>query len=429
MSRQPQVKHRKKLSPQPVLYLCRGFPVVSETFISDQVESLIQRGVAVKVLALMPGNNPQRTEQWHANPAHAGVLQVMYPAGLGSKKGLLVKTALSLPGTFLKVLQRPSSWGLTLYCMRHMPAIFAEASLAAAWLRHHPQQGSVLVCHFGTIGYMGALLKAWGCLPSAMPQVSVFHGYDISRILKKKPADFYQKLFASPGHISLTITKYWQNRLKELGDADPQLIKLGVDITKFSYKPRAFPKSRPVRFISVGRLTEKKGYLKTLEAFAKLSPNLVWEYTIIGAGPQQAELEHKIASLNLQGKVHFLGARPHSETRDRLLDADAFILASHTAADGDMEALPLALLEAAASGLPIVTSTHSAIPEFFTDGKNGLVAEEANVASLAKKLEQLITKPNLWPVLVKAARQDMERLQDFRVHSAQFESYIRKLMK
>ncbi len=425
MSRKPQVKYSQNSVPQqPVVYLCHGFPVVSETFISDQVEVLIQREVPIKVLALAPGNNAERTKQWYANKAYDGVLEVMYPFGVGIRKALR-----TLPVTFLKIALRPSSWPLTLYCMRHMPSIFAQASLMAAWLHKHPQQASLLVCHFGTTGYLGALLKAWGCFKADMPQISVFHGYDISRILKKKPVNFYQRLFASSGHISLTITKFWQNRLRSLGDADPQLIKLGVDITKFSYKPRPFPKGRAVRFISVGRLTEKKGYLTTLEAFAKLPENLAWEYTIIGAGPQQKALEHKIAELRLQKKVHFLGARPHSETRDRLQDADAFILASHTAADGDMEALPLALLEAAASGLPVVTSNHSAIPEFFTDGKNGLVAQESDADSLAQKLEQLISQPALWPKLVKAARADMERLQDFRVHSALFEAYIRKVMK
>lgn len=425
MSRKPQPNPQHNSSAgHPVVYLCHGFPLVSETFVSDQVEALIQRGIPVKVLALVSGNNAQRTAQWHATKAHAGVLHTMYPQGIGMKEGLR-----SLPYAAFKVLTRPSSWRLTFFCLRHARGMLAQACLMAEWLRHNPQQASLLVCHFGNMGYVGALLKAWGMLEPSTPQISVFHGFDISKILKRKPARFYQPLFASPNHISLTITKFWQNRLRELGDADPQLIKLGVDITKFHYKPRPFPKGRAVRFISVGRLTEKKGYLKTLEAFARLPQDMSWEYTIIGAGPQQGALERKIAQLELQGKVHFLGARPHSETRDRLQEADAFVLASHTAADGDMEALPLALLEAAASGLPVVTSTHSAIPEFFVDGKNGLVAQEADVGSLAQKLGQLISHPAMWPVLVKTARLDMERLQDFRIHIAQFEKYIRKIRR
>ncbi|TKW61407.1 MAG: colanic acid biosynthesis glycosyltransferase WcaL [Blastochloris viridis] len=404
----------------PVLYLCYAFPVVSETFVSNQVEALLAKGVNVKVLALVKRNNEKLISSWNTDPNRKNALQIMYPQGISA-----FMAALSLPRTLGRIIVRPASWKITLHCLRHSPVEFAQASLAAAWLAKHSQKGALIICHFGTMGYVGALLRGWGCWD--LPQITVFHGFDISRLVEQKIEGFYKPLFAQEGHTSLTITSFWQNRLRQLGDASPQLVKLGVDLTKFDFRARSFPQKRPVKLISVGRLTEKKGYAITLKALANLPKSLAWEYAIVGGGDQEAFLRQQINELDLSDKVTLYGALPHDQTRLKLAEADAFVLASHTAKDGDMEALPIALLEAAAVGLPVVTSTHSAIPEFFRDGENSLVAEEGDDLTLSQKLETLLTQPALWSKFTTQARADMENKQDFFKHLEALQALFQQL--
>lgn len=414
-------------STPKVLYLCQSFPVVSETFISDQVEALLQQGVPVKVLALKHGNNLARTAQWNANPQHAAALQVMYPQGVGIAAGLK-----SLPYALCKILGRPASWGLTLYCTRHARGLLAQACLMAAWLHRNPQLASVLICHFGNIGYVGALLKAWGALPPSTPQVTVFHGFDMSSFLRRKPQAFYRALFNSPRHASVPITDFWQSKLMEMGDPAATTIKLGVNTNAIVFNPRQYPSNRPVRLITVGRLTSKKGQEDVLRALASLPSDMKWatnwEYHLIGAGPQQVELQQLTRELGLENKVVFHGALPHIQTLEHLAKADVFVLTSRMGEDGDMEGLPVALMEALASGMPTLSTFHSGIPELITHEETGLLSPEGDIKALSQNLETILSTPDVWGKLTHSGRLKVEKDYKSVINFEKFWSFVTKLI-
>ncbi len=408
-----------------ILYLCQAFPVVSETFISDQVKALIAQGTPVQVLALKHGNNAHSTAAWNTDPTRAQALHVMYPQGTGLRRALAC-----LPGVVLPILSHPGSWALTLFCMVRAPSLLAQAVLAANWLRKNPQPGAALVCHFGPVGYLGALLRAWGCLTPRMPQLTVFHGYDMSTTLRAKGNTFYRRLFASPTHASVPITRYWKNCLAAIGDPHATFIPLGVNVQSIAYKPRAYPQGRPVRLITVGRLTEKKGQADVLRALAALpSPAAAWEYHLIGAGPQEAELKTLAHQLGLAQQVIFHGALPHAQTLQLLAGADAFLLTSRTGPDGDMEGLPIALMEALASGMPTLSTIHSGIPELITHAESGLLSPEGDIPALTANLHTLLTQPKLWPKLAAAGRKKVETDFDFAQNVQKFCTFLQKHSK
>ena len=84
--------------------------------------------------------------------------------------------------------------------------------------------------------------------------------------------------------------------------------------------------------------------------------------------------------------------------------SDIFMLPSITASDGDQEGTPVALMEAQAMGLPVLSTLHSGIPEIVRHGKSGYLVPERNAEALAERLEHLITHPQEWPLLGQEGR-------------------------
>src|SRR5690606_27469625 len=105
----------------------------------------------------------------------------------------------------------------------------------------------------------------------------------------------------------------------------------------------------------VGRLVEKKGAEYAIRALGDLRrrrPDIGWKFDFIGDGPLLGPLSALSASLGLADRIAFLGPRPHEEVKQRLREAHLFVLPSVTAPNGDMEGVPVALMEAMACGLP-----------------------------------------------------------------------------
>ncbi|TIU75982.1 MAG: colanic acid biosynthesis glycosyltransferase WcaL, partial [Mesorhizobium sp.] len=120
-----------------------------------------------------------------------------------------------------------------------------------------------------------------------------------------------------------------------------------------------------------------------------------WNYSVIGAGELLEQLKRLAAELGIAGRVDFLGPRPHAEVKQRLRDAHVFVLPSVSAHNGDLEGIPVALMEAMAAGLTVVSTYHSGIPELIEDGKTGFLAPERDVAALAGKLVWVADNPVL----------------------------------
>ncbi|MEJ7892822.1 MAG: glycosyltransferase family 4 protein [Solirubrobacteraceae bacterium] len=103
--------------------------------------------------------------------------------------------------------------------------------------------------------------------------------------------------------------------------------------------------------------------------------------------------EHLAAELGLADRVHFPGSLTEEQVRDRLGGGDVFVLASVVAADGQMEGIPVALMEALACGVPVVATRLSGIPELVVDGETGLLAEPSDVAGIADALQRTLADP------------------------------------
>jgi len=154
--------------------------------------------------------------------------------------------------------------------------------------------------------------------------------------------------------------------------------------------------SIPPFIFSVGRLVEKKGFAYLVKALKILKDRGVsFRCEIVGGGPLEGELEKTIRDLGLSDAVTLVGSVPFDEVKKKYLGADIFALACVKDARGDVDGLPNVILEASLSGLPVVSTIVSGVPEGVKNGETGFLVEEKNVDALADALEKLLLDADL----------------------------------
>ena len=161
----------------------------------------------------------------------------------------------------------------------------------------------------------------------------------------------------------------------------------GLDFSLFR---RATPTAEPLKIISVGRLIEKKGFPFLIEACAQLrAQEIPFTCKILGEGPDRELLDHQIRLLSLEPHVHLLGPKAQPEIIQLLARSSLFVFPAIHDRSGDTDNLPTVLIEAMASGLPVVASNIAGIPEIVRHGENGLLVAEKDSNQLAASIQRL----------------------------------------
>jgi glycosyltransferase involved in cell wall biosynthesis len=182
---------------------------------------------------------------------------------------------------------------------------------------------------------------------------------------------------------------------------------------------------RRLELISVGSLEEYKGHRYLISALRLLHElGLEFRCRIVGEGPLRRELTAHIARAGLRERVELLGGRPRPEVARRLAEADVMVLASVPTPSGKQEGIPVALMEAMASGLPVVSTAISGIPELIESGETGLLVPPADAFSLADAIEQLARNPDLRARLGEAGRRKVMREFNLRTNAAALRELI-----
>jgi glycosyltransferase involved in cell wall biosynthesis len=214
----------------------------------------------------------------------------------------------------------------------------------------------------------------------------------------------------SPEHFGAafgaTCTAYGAERLRGLTDrpARVDLVYHGLDLSRFPPPPDRTPRAPdgPLALMSVGRLVEKKGFDRLLEALALLPPTLDWHWTHIGGGALKSEMQALADTLGLAPRITWRGACDQPEVIAEMRRSDLFVLASRVATSGDRDGLPNVLMEAASQKLPILATPVAAIPEFIDDGVHGLLTRD-DPADLAAALVAFAARPDAGLPLAEAA--------------------------
>ncbi|MFW5891561.1 MAG: glycosyltransferase, partial [bacterium] len=167
------------------------------------------------------------------------------------------------------------------------------------------------------------------------------------------------------------------------------------------------------------RLVEKKGVQYAVKAIAELVkefPEI--EYKIAGDGLLSSDIKNLIKELQVEEHIKMLGWKQQDEIEALLDESDLFLSPSVTSKEGDQEGIPVAIMEAMAKGLIVISTYHSGIPELVQDGKTGLLAPERDVETLIQKIRYLINNEDEWGKLSSNAREfvkdnfDINKLND-----------------
>jgi glycosyltransferase involved in cell wall biosynthesis len=186
------------------------------------------------------------------------------------------------------------------------------------------------------------------------------------------------------------------------------LVYHGLDLGRFPAPPTRPPRDGsdpgdPVRFVTIGRAVEKKGFDDLLAALALLPAGLHWRLSHIGGGELLKTLQAQAATLGLADRITWAGAQAQGAVIAALREADLFVLPSKQAGDGDRDGLPNVVMEAASQALAVVATDFAGIPEFVRQGVEGVLVAPGDVTALAGALVELATTPERRLALGRAA--------------------------
>ena len=261
-------------------------------------------------------------------------------------------------------------------------------------------RADAVLAEYGPVGVL-----VWeACRRLGVPLVVHFHGYDASvREVLEEHRETYPAMFRAACAV-VAVSRAMREKLISLG-APPEKVHYnpyGIDCGEFG---GADPASAPPVFVAVGRFVEKKAPHLTLRAFAEVRrahPSA--RLRMVGEGPLLESCRALASELGLDGAVEFLGAQSHERVREEMRAARCFVQHSVEAPNGDCEGTPLGILEAGASGLPVVSTRHAGIPDVVVEGETGLLVEEGDVGSMAEMMERLAADAALAGRMGRAAR-------------------------
>ena len=243
-------------------------------------------------------------------------------------------------------------------------------------------RADAVLAEYGTVG--ASVTEA--CRRLRLPLVVHFHGYDASvREVLEEHRESYPRMFDAAWAV-VAVSRAMRRKLVSLG-AKPEKVHYnpyGIDCGEFA---GAEPSQAPPVFLAVGRFVEKKAPLLLLEAFAEVSrAEPAARLRMVGDGPLLEESRARAGGLGVAGAVEFLGARAHEFVREEMRAARCFVQHSVEAPNGDCEGTPLGVLEAGASGLPVVSTRHAGIPDVVLEEETGLLVEERDVRGMAAQM-------------------------------------------
>ncbi len=223
--------------------------------------------------------------------------------------------------------------------------------------------------------------------------ITTFRGFDASSLLKNKQYTSDLLDLFEYSHI-ITVSKSLANKLIAVG-ANPSQTEVhynGIPVEDFKYIERIPVKNKTknghkIELLQISRFVEKKGHKFTLTAFKEflsICPNS--ELTLAGDGPLKSSMMALTRDLGLQDKVRFIGEITQEEVISLMEKSDIFLQHSVTASNGDEEGLPTVLCEAMSSGMIVISTFHSGIPELIDNGVDGFLVYERDIKNYVNTL-------------------------------------------
>lgn len=243
--------------------------------------------------------------------------------------------------------------------------------------------------------------------------VVCIRGYDITGFIQENP-HAYDKLFKTCD-LFMPVCGAFKTILQKLGCPEHKIIvhHSGIDSAFFQFTKKKLKKRGLVKVVSAGRYVEKKGFEYAIRAIAELVPRYSFiRYRIVGDGPLKKKYKKLVRSLGVEDYITLDASwYAHDQYRDILNESSIFISPSITALTNDQEGIPNVTKEAMATGMIVIATDHSGIPELVENKISGFLVSERDSKALAESISYIINNYTQCVALQHAARKKIE--QDF----------------
>ena len=238
------------------------------------------------------------------------------------------------------------------------------------------------------------------------------------------------KLFYE-AEIILVLGAYMKDWLIKLGCPEDKIIihHLGVNVKKIKFKNRKYSIDKPINFLIASSFVPKKGIDIALKALGSINNRIDFKVHIIGSGPLENDIFNLVKELNIEEKVHFHGYQPYDYFLNLAYKCDVFLQASRTGEENQKEGTPMVLVDVMATGLPVVSTFHSDIPEIILDRENGYLARENNVEDFAKAIMKFIEDYEKWGIFAENGRKHIEKNFNSEIQAYKLEKIYLELLR
>jgi glycosyltransferase involved in cell wall biosynthesis len=387
---------RRSDAGRSVVYVVGTYPLLTTTFIDREISALRGWGLDVRIVAARrpPPDAPLSRQQQELARGTSYLIPIAWPCLVAAH----LRYLLTRPHVYLGTLAH-------LVSRRH-PDLRARAKTVlhfgeGVYAAHLVRDGDVRELHAHFADRAATIALVASRLLRRPFSLSVHAGADIF----VRPVLLREK-FAEAHHV-VTCTSHNKAHLARLVgerlDRKVSAIPHGLDLT--GYRPGPAANNGLPTVLAVGQLAERKGFAHLIAACAVVrNQGHRFECRVIGRGPQRAQLEDLVAAMSLADVVSLLGAVSHDVVIGHYRRATMVVLPCVRTADGDVDGIPNVLVEAMATGVPVVSSALPAVQELITDGVNGLLVPPGNVERLAAAMSRLLDDPQLRQRLGAEAR-------------------------
>lgn len=360
-----------------VLHFCKSFSLLSETFIYDYITELERQGEDNHVVTFRRANEESR------------------------------------PFPKVTIVDRPSRWHPRRLWNRALVPIGLRRKGTSFWpqIRDRLEAAArqigpkVIHAHFGPAGVLVAPVAQ----RLDVPLIVTFYGYDISELVEERFwREGYSRLWARMEYATV-LSEEMKQAARELGVPDEKLriVHLSRNLEKFPFRA---PSRKVRKVLFVGRLVGKKAPMDAIEAVHLANDRgAELELHLVGDGELRPQVKAFLEEREVKADIILHGQVPNQRVTDLMHEADAFLLPSKTAPNGDREGTPTVLVEAQAVGLPCVSTHHAGIPEMIPEANHDLLADEGDTETLGKILYSLANRPlNDLELIARRGRQKVE---------------------
>jgi len=386
-------------------YILKGYPRVSETFISNEILLLERLGFSLRLFPMRKGREDFCHDSVKQIKAQVDYLPTELLIDLPRLIGPNIVCAVKNPGRYRQALATAS----TRFRRTKKSATFKHLFQAGYLTSRHLAKDPAIAHLHGHFAHSPTSVTMFASLLSGLPFSFTAHAKDI---YTSQPDQLKEKI--AKATFVTTCTSHNKEHLEQLIGPDRRnaekatpiyCIYHGIDLGLFNNDSIKIQTQQPYKLLTVARITEKKGLPTVYHALRQLlDRGMDFEHVLIGDGDDRLKILELIQELGLNDRCRWVGSTTHNQVLEEFTRSDLFILGCEIAKDGDRDGVPNVLVESLAMGIPAVATNVSAIPEILVDGETGLTVNQKDSTALADAIIELLTNQELRKKVIAGGR-------------------------